>query len=141
MAKSPLFEGLIRDEQDRAVGTATVGGETFYVVDDAGFKRHVPSREIDLAVLHQLTEVLKGHENFVSREAAKMLGQSDIFSRAMIEEQLKHMDKQFEVLLDQGMPAETRAYLGMLGMKIVLNVHGEIVSISQPSGNGDGEGE
>ena len=42
MPKQPLFAGLIIDENDRPVEVAFVGGEPCYVVDDAGFHRHIP---------------------------------------------------------------------------------------------------
>jgi hypothetical protein len=69
-----------------------------------------------------------------------MLGQNDPFSKAMIEQQLKNIDKQFETLMQTGFPEEMRAYLGMMGFKIIVNYHGEVIRVEQPSGGGD-EGE
>ncbi len=51
MSKKALFAGLVVDENDRVADTATVGDEAFYVVDDAGFKRHIPAAQIDRQVL------------------------------------------------------------------------------------------
>jgi hypothetical protein len=35
-----------------------------------------------------------------------------------------------------------RAYLGMVGFKIVINVHGEVLKVEQPGASGGGdEGE
>jgi hypothetical protein len=68
-----------------------------------------------------------------------MLGQEDIFSKALIEQQLKNMDQQFDALMQQGIPEEGRTYLGMLGFKIVINIHGEIVRVEQPSAPDNGE--
>jgi hypothetical protein len=143
MAKQPLFAGLVVDENDRVVDTALVGDEPFYVVDDAGFKRHIPASEIDRQVLVHMQEMMKGSEDLLSEQAAKMLGQDDIFSKAMIEQQLKNIDRQFEPLMQQGLPEESRAYLGMLGLKVIVNIHGEVVRIDQPGTTepGDGEGE
>ena len=104
MAKQPLFAGLVVDENDRAVDTALVGDEPFYVIDDAGFKRHIPSSEIDRQVLVHMRDMMKGSEDLLSAEAAKMLGQDYIFSKAMIEQQLKNIDRQFEPLMQQGLP-------------------------------------
>jgi hypothetical protein len=142
MSKQALFGGLVVDENDRVAGTAVVGDEAFYVVDDAGFKRHIPAEQIDRQVLGQMQEMMKGSEDLISEQTAKMLGQDDIFSRAMIEQQLKNMDKRFDALMQQGIPEEGRAYLGMLGFKIVINYHGEILRIDQPSApdNEGGEG-
>ena len=132
MSKQALFVGLVVDEYDHVAGTALVGGEAFYVVDDAGFKRHIPAEQVDRQVLVQLQEMMKGSEGLISEQTAKMLGQEDIFTKAMIEQQLKNMDKQFDALMQQGIPEEGRAYLGMLGFKIVINYHGEVLRIEQP---------
>ncbi len=141
MSKQALFAGLVVDENDRVADTAVVGGEAFYVVNDAGFKRHIPAEQIDRQVLGQMQEMMKGSEDLISEQTAKMLGQDDPFSRAMIEQQLKSMDKQFGALMDQGIPEEGRAYLGMLGFRIVVNYHGEIIRIDQPSAPSDEGGE
>src|SRR5512142_3288140 len=141
MSKQALFVGLVVDEYDHVAGSALVGGEAFYVVDDAGFKRHIPAEQVDRQVLVQLQEMMKGSEGLISEQTAKMLGQEDIFTRAMIEQQLKNMDKQFDALMSQGIPEEGRAYLGMLGFKIIINYHGEIVRIEQPPAAGGEPGE
>jgi hypothetical protein len=141
MPGKPLFAGLVIDEHDRPVETATVGDEPFYIVDDAGFRRHIPSRDVDRQVLKQMQEMMKGSEGLISEQTAKMLGQEDIFSKALIEQQLKNMDQQFDALVQQGIPEEGRAYLGMLGFKIVINLHGEVVRIEQPSAPDTGEGD
>ncbi len=132
MSKQALFAGLVVDENDRVADTVLVGGEAFYVVDDAGFKRHIPAEQVDRQVLAQMQEMMKGSEGLISEQTAKMLGQDDIFTKAMIEQQLKNMDKQFDALMNQGIPEEGRAYLGMLGLKIVINYHGEVVRLEQP---------
>ncbi len=141
MSQKALFAGLVVDENDRVAQTATVGDEAFYVVDDAGFKRHIPAEQVDRQVLAQMQEMMKGSEGLISEQTAKMLGQDDIFTRAMIEQQLKNMDKQFDAMMNQGIPEEGRAYLGMLGFKVVINYHGEIVRIDQPSAPPEEGGE
>ena len=141
MTNKALFAGLVVDENDRSVDTAIIGGEPFYVVDDAGFRRHVPSEQVDRQVLTQMQEMLKGSEGFVSEQAAKMMGQDDVFSKAMIEQQLKHMDKQFDALLQAGIPEDMRAYLGMMGFKVVINYHGDVLSVEQPGAAGNGGDE
>ena len=120
------------DENDNPVEVAYVGNEPCYVVDDAGFRRHIPTEQVDLQVLNAIQESIKGNESLLSEQAAKMLGQDDIFSRAMIETQLKQMDQQFEKLLQTGIPEEARAYIGMTGFRIRIDVHGEVIDIEQP---------
>ncbi len=127
-----LFAGLIFDEQDRAVEAVYVGSEPCYVVDDQGFRRHIPAIEIDRQVFDAIIKQIEGHEDLISEQAAKMLGQDDPFSKALIANQLKNISQQFPLLLATGIPDETRAYLGMTGFKIIINIHGEIIDIIQP---------
>lgn len=132
MPNKALFEGLVIDELDRPATVAYVGEEPCYVVDDAGFRRHIPSEQVDRQVLDEMRRLIEGHEEALTEQAASMLGQDDIFSRAMILNQLKNMDKQFDLLLQMGLPEETRAYLGMMGFHVRINVHGEVLEVEQP---------
>jgi hypothetical protein len=140
MNKQPLFAGLVVDESDRPAETAYVGDEPCYVVDDYGFRRHIPSEQVDRVVLSQIAGLMKGSEDLISEQTAKMIGQEDVFTKAAIEQQLKNIDKQFDQLMQAGIPEDMRAYLGMIGFKIVINVHGEVVRVEQPSAPGE-EGE
>lgn len=132
MPRQALFAGLVIDEFDRPVEVAYVGDEPCYVVDDAGFRRHIPSEQVDRQVLEIMRDLMKGQEDTLAEQAAKMLGQDDIFSRAMIQNQLKNIDDQFETVLDAGIPEEGRAYMGMLGFKIRIDVHGDVLDVQQP---------
>jgi hypothetical protein len=132
MPRRPVFSGLVVDENDQPVEVAYVGEEPCYVVNDAGFLRHIPSEQVDRQVLDSMRRLIEGHEGLISEQTAKMLGQDDIFSRALIENQLKNIDQQFDSLLDTGIPEEGRAYMGMMGFRIKINVHGEVVDIEQP---------
>jgi len=132
MAQKPLFEGLVFDEFDKPVEVAYVGDEPFYVVDDAGFHRHIPSEQVDRQVLESMRDLIDGHEDLLSEQTAKMLGQEDIFTRAMIESQLKNIDEQFDALFNSGIPEEGRAYMGMMGFRVTIDIHGEVIKIDQP---------
>jgi hypothetical protein len=132
MANKPVFEGLVFDELDRPVEVVYIGGEPCYVVDDAGFRRHISSEQVDRQVLDSMGEMIEGHEDMLSEQTAKMLGQEDLFSMAAIAEQLKNLDKQFDNLLQVGLPEEVRAYMGMMGFRIRINIHGEVVGVEQP---------
>ncbi len=133
MSIRPLFAGLVVDEHDHPAESALVGGEPFYVLDDAGFKRHIAADDVDRQVLEHMQELMQGNEGLLSEQAAKMLGQDDIFTKAMIENQLKNIDQQFKTLMQQGIPEEARAYMGMIGFKVVINFHGEVLRVEQPS--------
>jgi len=91
-------------------------------------------------VLSQIAHLMKGSEDLISEQTAKMLGQEDVFTKAAIEQQLKNIDKQFDQLIQVGIPEDMRAYLGMVGFKIVINVHGEVIKVEQPGAASD-EGE
>ena len=140
MPNQPLFAGLVVDENDQPVTTTTVGDESFYVVNDAGFHRHVPSEDVDRQVLELMAGQIQGNEEILGEQTAKMIGQDDIFSVAMIMNQLRNLDKQFDQILKTGIPEEGRAYLGMMGFKIVIDIHGEVVRFDQPASAAD-EGE
>jgi hypothetical protein len=132
LSRQALFAGLVIDEFDRPVEVAYVGDEPCYVVDDAGFRRHIPSEQVDRQVLMIISEAMKGQEGPLAEQAAKMLGQDDIFSRAILEKQLKNIDEQFNLVMQTGIPEEGRAYMGMLGFHIRINVHGEVIDVEQP---------
>jgi hypothetical protein len=136
--KQPLFAGLVIDETGKPAETTYVGDEPCYVLDDAGFRRHISSEQVDRQVLQHLQDLMKGSEDLISEQTAKMFGQEDVFSVAAIAQQLKNMDKQFDLLLQQGIPEEARAYLGMLGFRVVVNYQGEVLRVEQPGAIDEG---
>ena len=139
MSKRALFEGLIADTDGKPVGVGVVGGEAQYVVDDGGFRFHVPAEGVDREVLTLLRQQIMANQDAVTQGAMQMLGKDDLFTKAMIDSSLKNMDEHFTRLIENGLPAEARAYLGMLGFRIVLNYHGEVVGVDQPGTAGPEE--
>lgn len=132
MVRKAVFEGLVFDEYDHPVLTGWIGDEPVYIVDDAGFKRHIPANEVDRQVWQQMQAQVEGNESLISEQAAKMMGEEDIFTKAAIENQLKNLDSQFDQLAMVGIPEESRLYLGMIGFRIVISIHGDVLEISQP---------
>ena len=141
MAQKAVFEGLVRGEDDQPLEVRYVGGEACYVVNDDGFLRHVSSEQVDRQVLGEMRKQIEGNEELLAEQTAKMTGQEDIFSRAAIEKQILNMDKQMDTLMQTGIPAEARAYLRMMGFKVIVNVHGEVVKIEQPTATDEGGDE
>jgi hypothetical protein len=139
MANKALFKGLVIDENDRPVTVAFVGGESFYVVDDAGFQRHIPTEQVDRQVLEFLKQQVEGNEEAITEQTAKMLGQDDLFTHAMMLNQIKNMGSHFDELLKTGIPDDALSYLGMIGFRVIINMHGEVLRVDQPSAPG-GEG-
>jgi hypothetical protein len=132
VTRNALFAGLVSDEDDRPIEVVMVGGEAFYVVDDDGFMRHVECEHVDRQVLSHFLELIQGHESLISEQTMKMIGQEDIFTKAAIETSLQNLDDQLDTILKQGLPDEVRAYLGMLGFRVIIDVHGEVIRIDQP---------
>lgn len=137
MTRNALFSGLVSDEEDQPVEVVVVGGEAFYVVDDDGFMRHVECEHVDRQVLTHFFELIQGHESLISEQTMKMIGQEDIFTKAAIESSLQNLDDQIDTILEQGLPEEVRAYLGMLGFRIIVDVHGDVVRIDEPAASED----
>ena len=109
-----------------------VGEDPCYVVDDDGFLRHIPAEHVDRQVINQMAEMIEGNEHMLAEMAAKQLGQDDIFSQAIIEAQLKEADSYLDKLMQMGIPEEARAYMGMMGFRIRINVHGDVLEVEQP---------
>ena len=129
MTKQALFAGLVVDEQDRPVETAYVGSEPHYVVDDAGFRRHVLASAVDHQVLRALRTQILEHRELILEGAMKMIGRDDLFTKAMLDSSLERLDEHFERLTDQGLPPGTSEWLGMMGFRIVINYHGEVIRL------------
>lgn len=141
MPRHALFAGLVFDEFDRPLAVGLIGVEPAYILDDAGFHRYVPAEEIDRAVLNEMKKLIQGNEGLLSEQAAKMMGAEDPFSKAMIETQFKHIDQQFASLFEVGIPEDLRAYLGMVGFKVIVDYHGQVLEVRQAGAVGGGEAE
>ena len=139
--EKPLFKGIVIDEYDQPVETGYIGEEPCYIVNDAGFKRHIPAEYIDRQVWDFLTGQIKGNEDLIANQTAQMLGQDDLFSYAMIMQQLTHVDKQFESLQKNGIPADALAYMGMMGFKVIVDIHGDVIRVEQPAAPSQGDDE
>ena len=131
--KRALFEGLVFDIEDNPLEVTWVGDEPSYVLNDGGFLRHILAEIVDQQVWEAITAGISGNEEFLSEQTAKMLGQEDIFSIAVIRQQLENSQAQFEQLRGAGLPQDMRTYLGMTGFRIVVDFHGDVVEIKQPA--------
>lgn len=120
------------DDQDRPVEVAYVGGESFYVVDDDGFRRHIESERVDRQVLRELARMIEGHEEIITQGTMQMLGQEDIFTKAMIDRSLEQMEENIDRMLESGLPDQARYSMGMMGFRVVIDHHGEVLRLEQP---------
>lgn len=127
-----VFEGLVVDENDRPAEVVNLGGEPYYVVMDAGFERHVPAAVVDLQVLEAMKEQVLSQRESVVDAMLQYLGQDDLFTKATVETSIDQMDENLEQLRRVGLPEEARSWLGMMGFRIVIDIHGEIVELELP---------
>ncbi len=131
MANKALFQDLIFDENGNRVETAVVGHEMFYVIDDAGFKRHIDADQVDRQVLSVFLEQLEANKDIAVEQALKMMGKDDLFTKAAVDAQLNNVD--MDQIIAQGIPAQARDMMGMMGFRITINFHGEVIDIAQPT--------
>ena len=126
--RSALFSGLIQDENGNPVDAVMVGDMPNYVVEDDGFRRHVESEGVDRQVIELLREQFMAHRELATEAMLQMMGKDDLFTKAMIDASIQNMDK----VLAQGLPDGARAWLGMLGFRVIINTHGDVVRLDMP---------
>ena len=135
MATQALFAGLILDEQNNHVETGFVGTEAHYIIDDYGFKRHIPSEQIDSYILDLFIEQLKGNKDVAVKQAMKMMGKEDLFSKVALDASIRDVNS--DQIWKQGIPQQARDMMGMMGFRIIVNYRGEVVGMDQPSAPDD----
>lgn len=133
MARQALFAGLVYDDDEQPVATAFVGGDAFYVVDDDGFRRHIDAETVDRQVLAVFMEQLQANKDLAIEQALRMLGTDDLFAKAALDSTIDNLD--MEQVIAHGIPSQARDMMGMMGFRIVINVHGELLELQQPTGS------
>lgn len=131
MARQALFAGLVCDERENQVAVTTIGGDAFYVVDDDGFLRHIDSDAVDRQVLEFFLEQLEQNKDIAISQAMNMMGKDDIFTKAALDAQMRNIDA--DQIIEQGLPEQARNAMGMVGFRVIVNVHGDVVRIDQPA--------
>ncbi len=137
MARQTMFEGLIYDEHDNPVMTSIVAGEAQYVVDDDGFHRHIDAEYVDRQILSFFLEQLSQNKDMAVEQAMEMMGQDDLLTKAAIDDSLRNISA--DQIIAQGVPAQARDMLGMFGFRVIINLHGDVVRMDQPSAPEEGE--
>jgi hypothetical protein len=130
MAQNAFFEGLVFDERDQPVKVGFVGADAQYIVDDDGFHRHIDSEVIDRQVLTLFIEQLQQNKDMAVTQALNFMGKDDLFTKAAVASSIDQVD--IDQILKQGLPFQARQMMGMMGFKIIVNVHGDIVDMRQP---------
>jgi hypothetical protein len=126
--RQALFGGLVYNEEGQLAEIAFIGAEPHYVIMEGDFKRHVPSELVDRQVIQVIQQQAMANKEIVTEQIMSMLNQDDLFTKAMIDSSLSNMQR----MIDQGMPDDARMMLGMMGFKVIINVHGELVNLDMP---------
>lgn len=130
--KHAVFAGLVFNEQDEPAEVVTVGEEPFYVILDAGFRRHIEAEVVDRQVLEWLGQQIVSSQESVTEAVMSFMGQDDLFTKAVVDASIQDLEGQMEQLRAQGLPEEVRTWLGMLGFRVVVDVHGQVVELDAP---------
>ncbi len=131
----PIFAGLISNEEGQPVELKYLGDEPFYVIPDGDFMRHVEAAHIDNQVIAILREQIEDMQDIVTEGVMKLLGQDDLFTKASIDMALKNFEQGFR----QTDPEQWKPWLGMMGFRIIVNVHGDVVEVVSPQQTIDGD--
>ena len=127
--RKAIFADLVFDEVGEQVKTTFIGTEPHYIIMDGDFKRHVTAESVDRQVVQIIQQHAEANKDLVSEQLMAMVGKDDLFTKAMIDSSIGNMDQ----VMEQGLPSDARMMLGMMGFKIVVNVHGEVVNLELPS--------
>ena len=131
MAQQALFEGVIYDDYENQVETRIIGGEAFYVVDDDGFLRHVEAESIDRQILAVFMDQLQQNKELAVDQTLRMMGKDDLFTKAAIDASIRNIN--VDDILRQGIPQQARDMMAMVGFRFIINIHGEILRVDQPT--------
>lgn len=130
MARAAMFAGLVVDENGRAAEVKHVGENACYVVLDDDFRRHIDAEGVDRQVLRFMREQVDDHRDLAVEQMLNMLGKDDIFTKVAVESSINNIEKN----VGQPIPEEARQWMGMLGFRIVIDFHGNVVDIQMPAG-------
>jgi hypothetical protein len=130
MARTAMFAGLVFDEAGNPADIAFVGEDACYVVNDDDFRRHIDAAQVDRAVLRFLRGQVEDNREIAVEQMLQMMGQDDVFTKAAVESSINRM----EDAVGQPIPEDARQWLGMLGFKIVIDIHGNVTDVQMPSG-------
>ncbi len=134
-----FFEGLVETEDGQPVTVSTIGDISYYVINDQGFYRHVEAAEVDRTVLARFVAQLQEHHDEASEAMLRMLGQDDLFTKAMVDSTIRNV--KLEEMLAQRLPPEAAQWLGMLGFRVIIDLHGEVVRVDMPTAPEDWDEE
>lgn len=129
LTRRALFPGLVYNEAGERCEVVMIGGEAHYAIPDDGFVRHVEARHVDDAVVAQLRTQITSNQDDLVRAMLQMMGKDDLFTKAALDASIRHFDEQIR----QTDPAQMVPWLQFMGFRIVVNVHGDLLELIQPT--------
>lgn len=130
MSRVAMFAGLVVDEEGNAAEVTHVGENACYVVYDDDFKRHIDAEEVDRQVLRFMRAQVEGQRDVAVSAVLDMMGKDDIFTKAAVEASINNMEES----VGQPIPEDARQLLGMMGFRITIDIHGNVVDVNFPAG-------
>lgn len=128
MSHQAIFAGLVIDENNWPLDVAMIGSDAAYVIDDDGFRRHIDAVQIDRQVLTLLRDQISANKDVVEQSLMKVVGSDDLFTKAAINQTIENFDQ----VLERGLPPDALQWLGLMGFRIVVNLHGDVIKLDQP---------
>ena len=86
-------------------------------------------------MLRFLRGQVEDNREIADKSMLEKMGRDDVFTKAAVESSINRM----EDAVGQPIPEDARQWLGMLGFKIVIDVHGSVVDIQMPAGGAGGD--
>jgi hypothetical protein len=130
-----MFGGLVVDENGRTAEVDHVGDTACYVVYDEDFRRYIDAAQVDRQVLRFMREQVDDNRQIAVSTMLDMMGKDDLFTKAAVESSIDHM----EDAVGQPIPEDARQWLGMLGFRVVVDFHGDVIDIQLPAAAAGGE--
>jgi len=130
-----LFAGLVYNEAGQPAEVAYIGGVAHYAIPDDGFRRHVEASRIDDAVIAQIKAQIVSNQEDVVRGMMQMMGKDDLFTKAAIDASIRNMEENIR----QSDASQWLPWLRLMGFRVVVNVHGDLVEVIYPTQTDEGD--
>jgi hypothetical protein len=127
--RKAVFPGLVYNQAGEEAPVVSIGGVAHYAIPDDGFMRHVEAFRVDNAVIAALQEQMLPMREELVQQILEMMGTDDILAKAALEASIRNMGQSIR----QSDPDQWAPLLRVYGFRIVVDVHGQVIEIIQPS--------
>ncbi len=127
--RQAVFPGLVYNQAGEEAPVVMIGGVAHYAIPDEGFRRHVEAYRIDNYVIAALQEQMLTMREEIVEQILRMMNTDDILAKAALEASIKNMGQSIR----QSDPSQWAPLLRVYGFRIIVDVHGQVVEIIQPS--------